>query len=275
MTLVCSPDAPPAPVRAGTCCRKMIVAIPRVNPSMTGHGMNETARPSRAMPARTTRTPAMSVTTATAPTPCVATIGRQDDDHGPGRSGHLDVGAAEHRRDQPGDDRGDEPGLGSGTGRDAEAERQGERDDADGEPGEQVAAPRARQLGVVGRGSAAGVGPARAAPSSRHGRGEARDVVEPAAVAGAHDVHEQPASDGEQLGDLGVREPVVDVARAPVGLDETVAAKDGEVLGQVGRLEAGLLLELGDGVLLAVGEEFEEPDAQRVREAFEQPALTS
>ena len=75
MTLVCAPDAPPAPVRAGTCCRKMIVAIPRVNPSMTGHGMNDTARPSRATPARTTRTPAMSVTTATAPTPCFATIG--------------------------------------------------------------------------------------------------------------------------------------------------------------------------------------------------------
>ena len=52
-----------------------MTAIPRVKPSMTGHGMKDTARPSRAKPATTTMTPAMSVTSATAPTPCAETIG--------------------------------------------------------------------------------------------------------------------------------------------------------------------------------------------------------
>ena len=35
--LVLSPGTVPS--AAGTCCRKMMIAIPRVNPSMTGHGM--------------------------------------------------------------------------------------------------------------------------------------------------------------------------------------------------------------------------------------------
>ena len=35
------------PRAAGTCCRKMIAAIPRVKPSITGHGMIVTSRPQR------------------------------------------------------------------------------------------------------------------------------------------------------------------------------------------------------------------------------------
>ena len=46
-TLVCGPACPLAPVRAGTCCRKMMAAMPSVKPSMTGQGMNDTALPSR------------------------------------------------------------------------------------------------------------------------------------------------------------------------------------------------------------------------------------
>ena len=65
----------------------------------------------------------------------------------------------------------------------------------------------------------------------------------------------------------------MDVARAAVGLDEAMAAQDGQVLGQVRRLEAGLRLELGDGVLLAVGEQLEKSDPERVRQAFEQSRL--
>jgi len=49
----------------------------------------------------------------------------------------------------------------------------------------------------------------------------------------------------------------VDVARAPVGLDEAVAAQDGQVLRQVRRFEPGLRLELRDGVLVAVREQLE------------------
>lgn len=60
---------------AGICWAKMITAMPSVNPSMTGHGMKETARPSRSTPARTTRMPARRVTTTTAPGPWLATIG--------------------------------------------------------------------------------------------------------------------------------------------------------------------------------------------------------
>ncbi len=52
-----------------------MAAIPRVKPSITGHGMKVTARPSPVAPAIRTRTPAITVTTATLPTPCRATIG--------------------------------------------------------------------------------------------------------------------------------------------------------------------------------------------------------
>ena len=56
-------------VTNGTCCKKMMAAIPRVNPSITGQGMNETARPRRSSPAATTMIPAMSVTATTASAP--------------------------------------------------------------------------------------------------------------------------------------------------------------------------------------------------------------
>ena len=60
---------------AGTCCRKMMVAMPRVNPSITGQGMNVTARPSPVTPAASTNRPATTVTSAMLPSPCCATIG--------------------------------------------------------------------------------------------------------------------------------------------------------------------------------------------------------
>lgn len=52
-----------------------MAAMPRVNPSMTGHGMNVTARPSPVTPAATTSKPASTVTRATLPRPCATTIG--------------------------------------------------------------------------------------------------------------------------------------------------------------------------------------------------------
>ena len=52
-----------------------MTAIPRVNPSITGQGMNDTDRPSLAAPAMSTMMPASTLTTATAPMPCAATMG--------------------------------------------------------------------------------------------------------------------------------------------------------------------------------------------------------
>src|SRR5690606_4948086 len=67
----------------------------------------------------------------------------------PGGAGDLEVGAAEDGRDEPRDDRGDEAGGRTHAGGDAEAEGEGQGDDADGDPGEQVGAPRPGQAGVV------------------------------------------------------------------------------------------------------------------------------
>ncbi len=75
VTRVFSPTAPSTPTAAGTCCRKMIAAMPSVNPSTTGHGMKVTTRPSRSRPAARTITPPSTVTSATDASPCWATIG--------------------------------------------------------------------------------------------------------------------------------------------------------------------------------------------------------
>ena len=53
----------------GTCWRKMMSAMPRVNPSITGHGINVTVRPSLSRPATTTMMPANTVTMGIAATP--------------------------------------------------------------------------------------------------------------------------------------------------------------------------------------------------------------
>ena len=64
-----------APSADGTCCKKMMTAMPSVKPSITGHGITATARPSRSTAAMSTMTPAMIVTSATTPAPCAATMG--------------------------------------------------------------------------------------------------------------------------------------------------------------------------------------------------------
>src|SRR5690606_31899581 len=69
--------------------------------------------------------------------------------HRAGRPRHLYVRATEHRGDQTGGDRGHDPGFGTEPGRDAERERERQRDDADGDAGDEVLAPRQRQLGVI------------------------------------------------------------------------------------------------------------------------------
>ena len=59
----------------GTCCRAMIVAMPTVKPSITGHGMYWIVRPSPTRPRMITMMPPMIATVNTAPVPCTATIG--------------------------------------------------------------------------------------------------------------------------------------------------------------------------------------------------------
>ena len=53
----------------------MMAAIPRVNPSITGHGMKVTARPRPVIPAASTIAPASTVTKAMLAAPWLATIG--------------------------------------------------------------------------------------------------------------------------------------------------------------------------------------------------------
>ena len=124
-TAVFSPSGLGTPSAAGTCWRKMITAMPTVNPSTTGHGTKARKRPSRGRRPRRSGRPAMSPTTSTASAPWRATIGTSTTVMAPVGPGHLHVRPAEHRRDEAGDDRGDEPGLGTQAGGDAEGRARG------------------------------------------------------------------------------------------------------------------------------------------------------
>jgi hypothetical protein len=62
-TAVFSPSGFATPSAAGTCWRKMTVAIPIVKPSITGHGMYASKRPTRANAAITISAPASTPTT--------------------------------------------------------------------------------------------------------------------------------------------------------------------------------------------------------------------
>lgn len=66
---VLSPFGFATPSAGGTCCMKMITAMPTVKPSTTGHGMNALYRPSRAKAAATKNIPARIDTTKTACVP--------------------------------------------------------------------------------------------------------------------------------------------------------------------------------------------------------------
>ena len=72
----------------------------------------------------------------------VRAVARDDRDehhgHRAGRPRHLHARSTEHGGDDAGDDRGDESRLRTQTGRDPEREREGQRDDADGEPGNEI-----------------------------------------------------------------------------------------------------------------------------------------
>jgi hypothetical protein len=63
----------------------------------------------------------------------------QDDGHRAGRSGDLQIGSAEGRRDRAGDHGRGQSGGGTQAGGDAESEGQRQRHDRHGEPGDQIA----------------------------------------------------------------------------------------------------------------------------------------
>ncbi len=88
----------------------MIVAMPRVKPSITGHGMNVTALPRPVTPAVSDDESGQHGHHCDAAEPVVRHDGRQHHRHGPGRTRHLDVRSAEHRGHQTGDHRGDQAG---------------------------------------------------------------------------------------------------------------------------------------------------------------------
>ena len=68
-TAVFSPSGLATPSAAGTCWRKMIIAIPTVKPSITGQGMYARKRPSRANGGDHDQHPGDQPTTNTASTP--------------------------------------------------------------------------------------------------------------------------------------------------------------------------------------------------------------
>ncbi len=70
-----SPAGFATPSAPGTCCRKMIAAMPTAKPSITGHGMNARNRPNRSTPDTSTIRPARMPIAATAPAPSCATSG--------------------------------------------------------------------------------------------------------------------------------------------------------------------------------------------------------
>jgi hypothetical protein len=69
--------------------------------------------------------------------------------HRAGRPGHLQVRAAEDRRDRPGDHGGDQPGRSPDSGGHAEGQRERQRHDPDRDAGRQVAPPGPPQSAVV------------------------------------------------------------------------------------------------------------------------------
>ena len=192
-----------SPKAAGTCWRKMIAAMPSVKPSITGQGMNVTARPRPVTPAANTSRPASTVTERDAAEAVLGDDRGEHHGHRAGGPGHLDVRAAEHRGDQTGDDRGDQSGRGADARADSERQRQGERDDTHGDAGQNVAPPGAGKLGVVAAtgqkpGELAGRGGRHLGLPNRRERLEGFQLI----TLRAKGIGEKDAGDDQQLGDL-------------------------------------------------------------------------
>jgi hypothetical protein len=94
-------------------------------------------------------------------------------------------------------------------------------------------------------------------------------------LLGPEDLDQQPARDGEQPGDLGRGEPVEHLTPPALGQNEVVASEDCQVLGQVRGLQTGLGQQLAHRHVVGAGlsQHLQDPDAQRMGQALEQPGL--
>ena len=83
-------------------------------------------------------TPAIIVHMNRPETPCSATMPETTTTKAPGRPADLDARSAERRDDEAGDDRAVDAGLGREAGGDRKRHRERQRDQSDGEPGDEI-----------------------------------------------------------------------------------------------------------------------------------------
>jgi hypothetical protein len=102
----------------------MTVAMPVVNPVVTGYGMNSIRRPRRASPHRDEEDAGHEPGRQQPREAVLGDDGREDDDERRGRPGDLELAAAEERHHEARDDRRVEPVLGRHADRDRERHRQ-------------------------------------------------------------------------------------------------------------------------------------------------------
>ena len=103
------------------------------------------------------------------------------------------------------------------------------------------------------------------------GFGRGAQIVEQADLSGQY-LSQNPARDREQLGDLRTHQGVDDRRAFPTGDDQVHLAQQGELLRQVRRLDTHLGQHLRHRVI-ALRQEFQDPDPGRVRQGLEELAL--
>ena len=244
------------PNAAGTCWRKMITAIPTVNPSITGQGSRRHDPAELEQPGGDDDHPGQDGHRGQGPDALGGDDRTQDDDHRPGRAGNLDVGATEDGGDHAGDHGGDQSAGRSGAGADPEGQRQREGDDAHGDPGDEVPFPGAGQLRIVlpagqkrpGRGQ----GLHRELPVAAAHRGRGRRMFELLA-GGVQHVVEQQTCHGQQVSDLRVRQGIEHLQGPAFALHQVVTAQHGQMLGQMRGLQTGRGEHVSHGHLRRLG----------------------
>ena len=116
----------------------MSTAMPLVNPTTTGRGMNRTADPMPVAPSTTSMHAGHQRADEQAFDAVLRDDAGDDDDERAGRTADLQARAAEQRNQAAGDDRGVDAGLRRQARRDGEGHRQRQRDQADGDAGGEV-----------------------------------------------------------------------------------------------------------------------------------------
>ena len=147
------------PKKSRICVLAMRTPMPLVKPITTGRGMNFTAVPRPVTPEQDQDDAGHQRAHEQAVEAVGRDDARDDDDERAGRPADLHPRAAERRDDETGDDRAVDAVLRRQPRRDGEGHGQRERDQADGDAGEEVAAertpavPLAQALHELGRGN--------------------------------------------------------------------------------------------------------------------------